>query len=66
MNARSTRFTQDEVLDLIIVGGGINGAGIAADATGRGIKTLAYTMPKILPVQPLPPAQNWYTVVCAI
>lgn len=26
MNARSTRFTQDEVLDLIIVGGGINGA----------------------------------------
>ena len=52
MNARSTRFTQDEVLDLIIVGGGINGAGIAADATGR--------------VQPLPPAPNWYTVVCAI
>ncbi len=65
MNARSTRFTQDEVRDLIIVGGGINGAGIAADATGRGLK-LAYTIPKILPVQPLLPALNWYTVVCAI
>ncbi len=42
MNARSTRFTQDEVLDLIIVGGGINGAGIAADATGRGLKVGLY------------------------
>ncbi len=42
MNARSTRFTQDEVLDLIIVGGGINGAGIAADATGRGLKVSLY------------------------
>lgn len=27
-----------DVLDLIIVGGGINGAGIAADAAGRGLK----------------------------
>ncbi|MGL6313635.1 glycerol-3-phosphate dehydrogenase [Vibrio sp. WXL103] len=28
---------QDKILDLIIVGGGINGAGIAADAAGRGL-----------------------------
>jgi glycerol-3-phosphate dehydrogenase len=27
-----------EVLDLFVVGGGINGAGIACDATGRGLK----------------------------
>ncbi|MEF2495608.1 glycerol-3-phosphate dehydrogenase [Vibrio mimicus] len=42
MNARSTLFTQDEVLDLIIVGGGINGAGIAADASGRGLNVGLY------------------------
>ena len=28
----------DQVLDLFVVGGGINGAGIACDATGRGLK----------------------------
>ncbi|MGL4379755.1 MAG: glycerol-3-phosphate dehydrogenase [Vibrio sp.] len=42
MNSRSTRFTSNEVLDLIIVGGGINGAGIAADASGRGLKVGLY------------------------
>ena len=26
--------------DLIVVGGGVNGAGIARDATGRGLSTL--------------------------
>jgi len=30
----------DEVVDLLIVGGGINGAGIARDAAGRGLKVL--------------------------
>ena len=29
-----------EPLDLVIVGGGINGAGIARDAAGRGLKVL--------------------------
>ncbi|MFC0179295.1 glycerol-3-phosphate dehydrogenase [Thorsellia kenyensis] len=29
-----------EPFDLIVIGGGINGAGIAADAQGRGLKTL--------------------------
>ena len=32
----------NEVLDLIVVGGGINGAGIAADAAGRGLKVGLY------------------------
>ena len=32
----------NEVLDLIIVGGGINGAGIAADASGRNLKVGLY------------------------
>ena len=32
--------TSDESYDLIIVGGGINGAGIALDASGRGLKVL--------------------------
>ncbi|MBD1575997.1 glycerol-3-phosphate dehydrogenase [Vibrio sp. S11_S32] len=32
----------NEVLDIIIVGGGINGAGIAADASGRNLKVGLY------------------------
>ncbi|WP_105902647.1 glycerol-3-phosphate dehydrogenase [Vibrio gangliei] len=32
----------NEVLDLIVVGGGINGAGIAADASGRGLNVALY------------------------
>jgi glycerol-3-phosphate dehydrogenase len=30
----------DEIYDLLIIGGGINGAGIACDAAGRGLKTV--------------------------
>lgn len=33
---------QRDVYDLAIVGGGINGAGIAADASGRGLKTVLF------------------------
>lgn len=29
--------TSDNIIDLFIIGGGVNGAGIAADATGRGL-----------------------------
>ncbi|UXI01396.1 glycerol-3-phosphate dehydrogenase [Photobacterium sp. TY1-4] len=32
------KVATSEILDLIVVGGGINGAGIAADAAGRGLK----------------------------
>ncbi len=31
---------QDEIFDLLVIGGGINGAGIARDAAGRGLKVL--------------------------
>lgn len=31
-----------QILDLIVVGGGINGAGIAADAAGRGLTVGLY------------------------
>src|SRR6202035_4058107 len=34
------RLTVSEVFDLLIVGGGINGVGIARDAAGRGLKVL--------------------------
>ncbi|MGC9421171.1 glycerol-3-phosphate dehydrogenase [Vibrio sp.] len=37
-----TKFNEHEVLDIIVVGGGINGAGIAADAAGRGLKIGLY------------------------
>jgi glycerol-3-phosphate dehydrogenase len=33
---------KDDVLDLLIIGGGINGAGIAADAAGRGLQVGLY------------------------
>ncbi|MBU2895198.1 glycerol-3-phosphate dehydrogenase [Vibrio hepatarius] len=33
---------EQEFLDIIVVGGGINGAGIAADAAGRGLKVGLY------------------------
>ena len=29
-----------EILDIVVVGGGINGAGIARDAAGRGLSVL--------------------------
>ncbi|WP_413470533.1 glycerol-3-phosphate dehydrogenase [Vibrio navarrensis] len=35
---------QSPILDLIVVGGGINGAGIAADAAGRGLSVGLYEM----------------------
>jgi len=31
---------RDSIFDLLVIGGGINGAGIAADASGRGLKTI--------------------------
>lgn len=32
--------TLDDIFDLLIVGGGVNGAGIARDAAGRGLRVL--------------------------
>ena len=32
--------TDDEIFDIAVIGGGINGCGIAADAAGRGLKVL--------------------------
>ncbi|GGW81099.1 glycerol-3-phosphate dehydrogenase [Alteromonas halophila] len=36
----STNATSSEQCDVLVVGGGINGAGIAADAAGRGLKVM--------------------------
>jgi len=36
----SAEETQEQVHDLVIVGGGVNGCGIARDAAGRGLKVL--------------------------
>ncbi len=33
-------MNDSEIIDLLVVGGGINGAGIARDAAGRGLKVL--------------------------
>ncbi len=40
MNAASPGFGDDAVFDLLVVGGGINGAGIARDAAGRGLSVV--------------------------
>jgi len=37
---RSLRSLAEKSYDLLIIGGGINGAGIASEAAGRGLKTL--------------------------
>src|SRR5205823_8368700 len=37
---RRDAAVMSEVLDLLVVGGGINGVGIARDAAGRGLKVL--------------------------
>src|SRR5471032_2273370 len=39
-NARTQQVTQGSRYDLLVVGGGINGAGIARDAAGRGLSVL--------------------------
>lgn len=33
-------MNEDDIFDLLVIGGGINGAGIARDAAGRGLKVL--------------------------
>ena len=50
------------IYDIFIIGGGINGCGIARDASGRGLKIcLAERM--ILPVEPHQRQQNLFMVV---
>lgn len=35
-------YNEDKIIDLVVIGGGINGAGIAADAAGRGLSVGLY------------------------
>ncbi|MEH6451946.1 MAG: glycerol-3-phosphate dehydrogenase [Psychromonas sp.] len=42
MSKQNQEQEDQQVLDLIVVGGGINGAGIAADAAGRGLSVGLY------------------------
>lgn len=48
MEEQSSRFTQNDIqieqYDLLIIGGGVTGAGIALDAASRGMKTLLVEM----------------------
>ena len=46
-----------ETKDLIVIGGGINGAGIAADAAGRGLSVLMLER-RISLARPLPPVKT--------
>ena len=40
MNGDSLSVAPDEIYDLLVIGGGINGCGIARDAAGRGLRVL--------------------------
>jgi D-erythritol 1-phosphate dehydrogenase len=40
MTENSKTSTQTDTFDIVVIGGGINGAGIARDAAGRGLKVL--------------------------
>ncbi|MEF1185472.1 FAD-dependent oxidoreductase, partial [Vibrio sinaloensis] len=42
MSNNSNAANSQNILDLIVIGGGINGAGIAADAAGRGLSVGLY------------------------
>ena len=33
----------NETFDILVIGGGINGAGIVRDASGRNLKAVSYT-----------------------
>lgn len=41
---KTTNFLSDETFDVLVIGGGITGAGIALDATSRGMKTAVLDM----------------------
>lgn len=53
-----------ETKDLIVIGGGINGAGIAADAAGRGLSVLMLEA-QDLACATLPPVRNLSTAAYA-
>lgn len=42
MNKLNQEQQSEKILDLVVIGGGINGAGIAADAAGRGLSVGLY------------------------
>jgi len=44
MDNEDTRPGSDQIFDLLVIGGGINGAGIAADAAGRGLSVVLCEM----------------------
>lgn len=50
--------------DLLVVGGGINGAGIARDAAGRGLRVLLVEADDRR-ATPRPPAPSWCTAAFA-
>ena len=41
MHNDNQKQINEPILDLLVIGGGINGAGIAADAAGRGLSVVS-------------------------
>ena len=59
--AQTIQNLQKQDLDLIVIGGGITGAGIALDAASRGLK-VALLEKEILPLAPQVSLPNSYMV----
>ena len=49
---------EDDPVDLFVIGGGINGCGIARDAAGRGLKVALAEMSDLASATSSPPARG--------
>ena len=52
--------------DLLVIGGGVNGAGIARDAAGRGLSVLLCEKDDLAQGTSLALAASWSMAACAI
>ena len=59
------KLKQNQAWDIIIIGGGANGLGVAVDAASRGSKQY-FSKQSILPKAPQAEAPNWRMAVSAI
>ncbi len=56
---------EDQTWDLLVIGGGITGAGVAQQAARRGWKVLLLEQRDLPGARPAAPP-NWCTAVCVI
>ena len=57
-------MSESQTVDLFVIGGGVNGAGIARDAAGRGLSVILCRR-TIWPRAPRPVRASWFTAAYA-